>query len=108
MRYILFVIDQQSNSADSDEMAAIDVFNQGLQDNGQWVLAAGIAAPGLATVVDNRDDVAVINAGSLFDADDFYSGFWIVDAASDDEAIALASGGSKACNRRVEVRPFLH
>jgi hypothetical protein len=107
MHYIFFVIDQQSNTADSDEMAAIDVFNQGLQDNGQWVLAAGIAAPGLATLIDNRDDAALSSTGSLFDADDFYSGFWIVDAASDEEALTLASAGSKACNRRVEVRPFL-
>jgi len=107
MHYIFFVIDQQSNTADSDEMAAIDVFNQALQDNGQWVLAAGIAAPALATVVDNRDDAAVINTGSIFDADDFYCGFWIVEAASDAEALTLASAGSKACNRRVEVRPFL-
>jgi hypothetical protein len=107
MRYILFVIDRQSNTADSDEMAAIDVFNQGLQDKGQWVLAAGIAAPALATVVDNRDDANATSRGSLFSSDDFYSGFWIVDAASDDEALTLASAGSKACNRRVEVRPFL-
>jgi hypothetical protein len=107
MRYILFVIDQQSNTADSDEMAAIDVFNQGLHDNGQWVLAAGIAAPGLATLVDNRGDAGAATPGSLFEADDFYSGFWIIEAATDEEALTLATAGSKACNRRVEVRPFL-
>jgi hypothetical protein len=107
MRYILFVINQQSRTADSDEMAAIDVFNQGLQDNGQWVLAAGIAAPALATVVDNRNDAALVASGSLFDSDDFYNGFWIIEAVNDQEALELASAGSKACNRRIEVRPFL-
>ena len=46
MRSIIFVIDDSSGSASGDEMTAIDAFNTALQVDGQWVMAAGIAAPG--------------------------------------------------------------
>ncbi len=107
MRYIIFVIDQQTNTANSDERAAIDAFNESLESNGHWVTAAGISGPANATVIDNRDDVGLTQPGSLFDADSFYSGFWIIEAESDATALTLAAAGSRACNRRVEVRPFL-
>jgi hypothetical protein len=35
------------------------------------------------------------------------SGFWIIQADSLEQAQALAAEGSKACNRKVELRPFL-
>ena len=34
-------------------------------------------------------------------------GLWIIDAADLDVALKLATKGSKACNRKIEVRPFL-
>jgi hypothetical protein len=34
-------------------------------------------------------------------------GFWIIEAADLDVALKLAAEGSKACNRKIEVRPFL-
>ena len=107
MRYIIFVIDQQTNTADSDEADTINAFNDSLEAGGHWITAGGIAGPTKATLIDNRADAGVISAGSLFDAADFYSGFWIIEAADDSQAHELASAGSKACNRRVEVRPFL-
>jgi hypothetical protein len=107
MRYIIFVIDQQTHTAGSDEAAAIDAFNESLEAGGHWITAGGIAGPTKATLIDNRADAGAISAASLFDAADFYSGFWIVEAEDDDKALELALAGSKACNRRVEVRPFL-
>jgi hypothetical protein len=38
---------------------------------------------------------------------EYIAGFWIIEAPDLDVALELATGGSKACNRRVEVRPFL-
>jgi hypothetical protein len=107
MRYIIFVIDQQTNTADSDERAAIDAFNESLESGGHWVTAGGIADPSKATVIDNRSGAGLAYSGSLFDSDNFYSGFWIIEAESDARALELASAGSKACNRRAELRPFL-
>jgi hypothetical protein len=107
MKFMIFVIDQQSRSASTNEMAAIDEFNDSLQANGQWVMAAGLADPSKATLIDNTSGTGKVEQGSLFKADDFYSGFWIIDAESEDAARELAMRGSKACNRSVELRPFL-
>jgi len=107
MRYIIFVIASTNTLADADERAAIDVFNGRLEADGHWITAGGIAGPVAATLIDNRADAGVVEKRSVFDADDFYNGFWIVEAEDDDKALELALAGSKACNRRVEVRPFL-
>ena len=107
MKFMIFVIDQQSRSASTNEMAAIDNFNDSLQANGQWVMAAGLADPSKATVIDNTSGQGKVEEGSLFKEDNFYSGFWIIDAESEAVAKELALRGSKACNRSVELRPFL-
>ena len=103
----MFVIDSQTRSASGNEMAAIDKFNDDLRAAGQWVMAAGIGAPRTATVFDNRSGASQSTEGSLFDDDDFYSGFWVIEADSPETARELAQRGSRACNRRVELRPFL-
>jgi hypothetical protein len=38
---------------------------------------------------------------------EFMAGFWIIEADDLDVALGLATEGSKACNRKIEVRPFL-
>lgn len=107
MRYIIFVIDHATNSGNADEMAAIDRFNESLQTNGQWVFACGIGAPNTATLIDGRDEGSSVLDGSLFSGIDFYSGFWIIDVETAAVATELAVAGSRACNRRVELRPLL-
>lgn len=107
MKFMIFVIDQQSRSASTDEMAAIDAFNDSLQQNGNWVSAAGLASPGSALLIDNTESQVLVTKGSLFPGEDFYSGFWIIEADSFESAEQLALQGSFACKRRVEVRPFL-
>lgn len=39
--------------------------------------------------------------------DEYLAGFWIMEAAGLDVALKLAAEGSKACDRKIEVRPFL-
>lgn len=107
MQYLLSVIDDTTNSATSDEMAHIDVFNDGLQSSGNWVFAGGLGAPSTATVIDGRGDEAVFTDGPFVETKEWLSGFWIIEAPDLDVALKLAVAGSKACNRRVEVRPFL-
>ena len=107
MRFIIFVIDDQTDKAGSDEMAAIDAFNQSLQDSGHWITAAGINHGAAATILDNRAGAGLVQAGSLYDSAEHYSGFWLIEAADRDQALELAAAGSKACNRKVELRPYL-
>jgi hypothetical protein len=38
---------------------------------------------------------------------EYLAGFWVIEAADLDAALELAAEGSRHCNRKVEVRPFL-
>jgi hypothetical protein len=107
MNYLVSVIDDQTGSATPDEDAAIDVFNERLQAEGHWVFAGGLAAPSTATVIDNRGEEAMFTDGPFLESKEYLAGFWIIEAADLDVALKLAAEGSKACNRKVEVRPFL-
>ena len=107
MRFIIAVIDSKSRSASGDEMAAIDEFNDKLQANGHWILACGVDDPKQAVVLDNRLDAGLITDGPLYDHDEYMAGFWLINAESIEQAKELAAEGSKACNRKVEVRPLL-
>ena len=107
MQYFVSVVDDTSDSADSDEMAAIDAFNARLQAGGHWVFAGGLGSPSAATVVDNRDGRPVFTDGPFLESKEFLAGFWVMEAPDLDVALALAADGSKACNRKLEVRPFL-
>lgn len=106
-RYIIFVIDGPGNPANADEMKNIDAFNEKLQNNGHWVMAAGIQQASGATLIDNRNNKGLIESDSLFTGTDSFSGFWIIDAESDEQAKELAAEGSLCCNRRVELRAYL-
>jgi hypothetical protein len=106
MQYLLSVIHDQASRADPDEQAAIDVFNDQLQAQGHWVFAGGLCEPDDATVIDNRGGEAVLTDGPFLESKEYLAGFWIVEAADLDAAFKLAAAGSKACNRKVEVRPF--
>ena len=105
--YLFSVIDDTTNSGTDDEMAAIDEFNDGLRAGGHWVFAGGLGAPTTATVIDNRNGDAVFTDGPFVESKEYLAGFWIVEAADLDVALKLAAAGSKSCNRKVEVRPFL-
>ena len=109
MRYIFAVIANRTGEiqADHDEMTAIDSFNEKIEVAGQRIMAAGIAAPNESVVFDFRGTNDSITRGPIVDSDLFMAGFWIIEAENDTVAHALAAEGSKACNRPIEVRPFL-
>ena len=107
MQYLVSVIDDRPDSATSDEMTDIDAFNEGLQAGGYWVFAGGLGAPSTATVIDGRGAEPIFTDGPFVETKERLSGFWIIEAADLDVALKLAAAGSKACNRKIEVRPFL-
>ena len=106
-QYLMSVVDDRTGSATAAEMAATEVFNEGLRAEGQWVFAGGLAAPGTATVVDGRGAEPVLTDGPYVESKEYLAGFWIVEAPDLDVALRIAAGGSAACNRKVELRPFL-
>jgi len=108
MHYMISVIHDAASLATEDEMAAIDVFNDRLNADGHWVFAGGLASPTSATVIDNRGSgEALFTDGPFVETKEYLAGFWVIEAPDLDAALKLAAEGSKACNRKVEVRPFL-
>jgi hypothetical protein len=106
MKFLISVIDDLSNSGTPAEMEAINAFNDGLRENGQWIFAWGLQAPETATVIDNRNGANAETGKPLFDAKENFSGLWLIDAADAETAKKLAYDASKACNRKVELRPL--
>lgn len=107
MRFFIGVIDANTGTADAGEMAAIDAFDESLRDAGHWVMAAGLAAPQESTVIDARGAEPSIRSGPVEATREHVAGFWIIEAPDRDAALAIATNGSRACNRRVEVRALL-
>jgi hypothetical protein len=107
MKYLISVIHDQAGVATPEEDAAIDVFNDRLQAEGHWIFAGGLASPNTATVIDDRGEEALVTDGPFIESKEYLAGFWIIEAPDLDVALKLATEGSKACNRKIEVRPFL-
>ena len=107
MQYLVSVIFDNAGLATPDEDAQIDVFNDRLVAEGHWVFAGGLGGPSTATVIDNRGADALVTDGPFVESKEFLIGFWIIEAPDLDVALKLAAEGSKACNRKIEVRPFL-
>jgi hypothetical protein len=105
-QYLLSVLADTTDLATAEEAAAIDTFNEQLQADGHWVFAGGLASPSSATVVDARDGEPVFTDGPYVESKEHIAGFWIIEAPHLDMALRLAAGGSKSCNRRVELRPL--
>lgn len=106
MKFQISVIDDLANSGTPSEMVEIDKFNDGLRANGQFVFAWGLQEPSSATVIDNRNGANQSTGKPLFDSKENFSGLWIIEAVDAETARKLAFEASKACNRKVELRPF--
>lgn len=106
MQYLVSVLDDGTGPDTETQDAAIDAFNARLQAEGHWVFAGGLASPENATVLDNRDGAGLVTDGPFVETKEYLAGFWILEAADLDVALTLAAEGSRACHRRIEVRPF--
>ncbi len=107
MQYLISVIDDGTGPATAKEDAAIDAFNDRLRADGHWVFAGGLASPDTATVIDNRDGQALFTDGPFLESKEYLAGFWIIEARDLDVALKLGTEGSKACHRKIEVRPLV-
>jgi hypothetical protein len=84
----------------------VDKFNADLQASGSWVFAGGLEPPTTATVVRVADGEATLTDGPYTESKEQIGGFWIIEAADLDAALAWARKGAAACMGPVEVRPF--
>ncbi len=110
-QYLLSVHGTQDAPAPDPETQAgvfadVEAFNERLRDSGAWVFAGGLQPPDTATVVRIERDNAVLTDGPFAESKEHIGGFWIIEAADLDAALAWADQGARACRNPVEVRPF--
>ncbi|MGA8846684.1 MAG: YciI family protein [Nocardioides sp.] len=94
----------------ADELQAIytgvEKFNEELRTEGAWVFAGGLQPIEVSTVVDNTGAQPILTDGPYAESKEYLGGFWVIEAADLDAALLWAKKGSKACDGKVEVRPF--
>lgn len=86
--------------------ATTGIFNDEIIASGHFVFAGGLEPPSSATVVDATRGEVVLTDGPYLETKEQLGGFWVIEAADLDEALAIAQRGSAACRNAVEVRPF--
>jgi len=118
VQYLLSVLDTESDhqdpslggyeSAEAAQAAweATGRFNDKLVAEGYLVFANGLHHPKTATVVEGQGEIPIFTDGPYVETKEYVIGIWIVDVPDLDIALKLAADGSRACRRRVEVRPF--
>jgi hypothetical protein len=110
-QYLLSVhsVDGQPSRLPEENQRAyedVDTFNAELQAAGSWVFGGGLAPPATAKVVRVRDGQLTRTDGPFAEGKEQIGGFWVVEAADQDAALALAARASEACREPVEVRAF--
>ena len=90
----------------NDVFAAVDKFNTKMQEANRIVFAGGLHPISSATVVDGTAEEPLVTDGPYLESREYLGGFWVLEAADLDEALALAKEASTACSHAVEVRPF--
>ena len=89
-----------------EAFADTGAFNDRLASEGRLIFADGLEPATTATTVDGQCERPAFTDGPYLETKEHLGGFWVIEAADLDEALALAAEGSKACRGSVEVRPF--
>ena len=111
-QYMLSVHHTEGEAVPSEEVMQqmfkdVDAVNQRMMSEGAWVFGGGLEPRETATTVDAiAEGEPVLADGPFAEAKEWLGGFWVIEAADLDAALAWAKQASAACRGRVEVRPF--
>ena len=84
----------------------IDAVNAEMQAAGVWVFAGGLTPASSATTFTSKGDTVSMIDGPYAETKEQMGGFWIIEVADLDAALAWARKATVACEGPVEVRPF--
>jgi hypothetical protein len=100
--------DYDSSLEDAAMVRDIDVLNEEMEAAGARFFAGGLqSAPHAKSLRKQRNGEVIITDGPYTEAKEHIGGFWILDAANMDEAVAWGRKAVIACRAPVEVREFL-
>jgi hypothetical protein len=124
MKYILLMSSTQADvsvyqawsQADRDaHMQKIGAIVKDLVDSGEFVSTQGLGAPQEAKIVRGEKNGRPVTDGVFPEAKEFLLGYWVIDVATPERALAVASKISAApgpggipTNVPVEVRQFVN
>lgn len=111
MRYALLIYtpeqsEQPSADAMTEEFAAYDVFTQHTKDRGAYEAGEALDTTSTATTVRVRDGRTLATDGPFAETKEALGGFYVLEAADLDEAIAYAAMIPGAKHGSIEVRPI--
>jgi len=101
--------DDYDPSVTEDEAMSrdIDTLNEEMKAAGVRVFVGGLQPASRATSLRPQPDGEVLmTAGPYLESREHVGGFWVLDAADLDEALAWGRKAAVACRAPVEVRPF--
>jgi hypothetical protein len=99
--------EEAAEYAQSGAFEATAKLNDRLAAEGKFVFAGGLEVADIATVVrSGANGDVVITDGPYAEIKENLGGFWILDCADLDEALAIAKEATVACQGPIEVRPF--
>ncbi len=85
----------------------IDALNDEMKDAGVRVFVGGLRPASSAKSLRAQPDGQVlVTDGSYLKTKEHVGGFWVLEAADLDEALAWGCKAAVACRAQVEVRPF--
>lgn len=84
----------------------IDVLNDEMRAAGAIVFVGGLEPAGSAVSVRARNGDLVVTDGPYMETKEHIGGFWVLECADMDAALAWGRKAAIACRAPVEVRPF--
>ena len=112
VKYLLLIYGNQEKwaSIPADEwpeaIARQDAFNRKYRETGELIGAYGLANEVQARLVRRENGQPAVTDGPYLETKEHVGGFWVLEAADLDEALAWGRKGAVACRAPVEVRPF--
>jgi hypothetical protein len=110
MRFMMLMIPKGYETAaagtmpEADAVAAMMEYNRALQQAGVLITCEGLHPPSMGARVTFTSGKPLVTDGPFAEAKEVLGGFWMIEAASRDEAIAWASRCPAGPNEVIEVR----
>ena len=110
MRFMMLMIPQGYEIAppdtqpDPERVAAMMKYNEALKDAGVLITLDGLHPPSMGARVSFAGGKPVVTDGPFTEAKEVLGGYWMIDVASREEAIAWASKCPGSENEIIEIR----
>ena len=110
MKYMLLIYGDEQDLSEAERQDCYAESTQlahDLQANGQFLSANPLHPTTMATSVRIRDGKRLVTDGPFAETHEQLGGYFLVEAAHLDEALAIAAKIPMACKGTVEVRPVI-